>query len=220
METIKEKIIIGDDIKLYLSTRILDLEYNDPMLNDWGIYHLHLGDVTKSDGFIERTGPLLYVRFDANKAYFINVYSHDDWANQDVIKVIHNNWPKSISKFILPGVTSVEKNFSNEEYRSLRNAGASLAISIEPGIIYSMLGGGYATSGTSLEVITTCDYIRKYLRDRETYVRENINQFEKLANEIGINLEPEITFKLIIKENQIFAYDPKSDIEFQIGTFP
>lgn len=218
LETIRGKIMRGDDIKPYLSTKILDLEYNDPMLNDWGIYHLHLGDITRRDGFIERTGPLLYVRFDDKKAYFINVFSHDDWANQDVIKIIHENWPESISKFILRGVTSVEKNFSNEEYRSLRNAGVSLLISIEPGVIYALLGGGYATSGTSLEVITTCDRIRKSLRESEKYVKENIKYLESLANEKGISLEEEINFGLIIKENnKIFAYDKKSDFEFQIG---
>jgi hypothetical protein len=44
------------------------------MLNDWGIHHLHLGTkISKNTGFVERTGPLLFVKFEKNVAYFIGV---------------------------------------------------------------------------------------------------------------------------------------------------
>ena len=44
LKLLKEKIKNGENINSYLSKRILDLDYHDDLLNDWGIYHLHLGD--------------------------------------------------------------------------------------------------------------------------------------------------------------------------------
>lgn len=75
LDILKSKIKKGEDLIPYLSKNILKVNYNDSLLNDWGIYHLHLGK-KKKDNFIERTGPLLFAKFDDENAYFINIYSH------------------------------------------------------------------------------------------------------------------------------------------------
>lgn len=52
--------------------------------------------IWEPNGFVNRTGPVLFARFDEQNAYLINVWSHGNWTNQDMIRIIHNNWPESI----------------------------------------------------------------------------------------------------------------------------
>lgn len=49
-------------MKPYLSTRINDPDYADLMFYDWGVFHFHLGTKPhpKHNGFIKRTGELLF----------------------------------------------------------------------------------------------------------------------------------------------------------------
>ena len=65
----------------HLSRKIVDLDYDDDLLNDWDIYHLHLGTNLHIDGFVKRTGPMLFVRFNEQNAYFKNVMGHGSWTN-------------------------------------------------------------------------------------------------------------------------------------------
>ena len=58
------KIRKGEDLT-HLSKRITDLDYNDALLNDCGIHHLHLGIDVDDSGFDTRIGPLLFVHFDS-----------------------------------------------------------------------------------------------------------------------------------------------------------
>ena len=50
----------GMDLKPYTSTHILNADYADGMLNDWGIFHFHLGTKTGNKGFIKRTDEVLF----------------------------------------------------------------------------------------------------------------------------------------------------------------
>ena len=98
----------GEDIRSYLGKEILDIDYHDEFLNDWGIHHLHLGtNLNKKTGFMGRTGPVLFVRFDKEYAYFINIYDHGAWIKQKIIKILHNNWPKTILQFKMKAVNSL-----------------------------------------------------------------------------------------------------------------
>lgn len=56
LKTIEEKIEKGENITSYLSRRIRHLNIRDSLLDAWGIYHLHLGEKVRNNGFIERTG--------------------------------------------------------------------------------------------------------------------------------------------------------------------
>ncbi|MBD3215725.1 MAG: hypothetical protein GF311_24145, partial [Candidatus Lokiarchaeota archaeon] len=79
-----EKIENGEDINPYLSRGIQWVigisrrknRQRDALLDRWGIKHIHLGTVLRTDGFIERTGPILFVKFDENNAYFLLIKRH------------------------------------------------------------------------------------------------------------------------------------------------
>ena len=78
--------------------------FNDALLNDWGIHHVHLGTTIDSDGFVTRTEPVLFARFDSANAYLIDVLPHGSWSLQRLVKDLYDNWSASIKHFRINGV--------------------------------------------------------------------------------------------------------------------
>jgi len=56
LELIKTKAANGEDLVPHQSTRLNDPSFDDALLNDWDIHHLHLGTTIQPNGFVERTG--------------------------------------------------------------------------------------------------------------------------------------------------------------------
>ena len=221
LSILKRKIENGESLIPYLSTLIKNPNYNDMLLNDWGVYHLHLGEAIDSRGFIERTAPLLYVRFDKEFAYFINVFDHNSWTNKDIIEIIHNNWPKSIEIYRIKGVLGNTNEPNEEELKQLRNSGIVSMIRIidknEDAIIYAPPGGGYATSGTSIDVVMAMDRYTSGIKKIQEYIHEKIDELIKEMKEQGLSFEKEIAFKLVIEDNEFKAVDSKYGIRFKFG---
>ena len=120
-----DKLKPGQDVSLHLSKDALSPTEFDGLLYDWGIYHLHLGEIIDpATGRIERTGPVLFLKIDENSAYLINVYNHgrgikQPWSMQELIQIIHNNWPSIIAKYRFPcGMSSIQRQFL---YRPMKN---------------------------------------------------------------------------------------------------
>ena len=65
----------------------------DLMLNNWGVYHLHISSIVESDGFVKRGGPLLFVSFTSDAAYVIDIMMHGDWNRDHVLEVLASEWP-------------------------------------------------------------------------------------------------------------------------------
>lgn len=68
---IENKIIKGDNLVPFMSDSILKTDFNDGLLNDWNIYHLHLTKQFRTDGFAKRSNYELFVYFTEDTAYFI-----------------------------------------------------------------------------------------------------------------------------------------------------
>ncbi|HEM48573.1 MAG TPA: hypothetical protein ENO27_00040 [Caldithrix sp.] len=212
-----EKISKGDDLFAHLSKQIVNLAYNDSLLNDWGIYHLHLGTTVEPDGFITRTGPVLFARFDDTNAYLINVMVHGNWTKQQMIKVLHNNWPESIKNYRLIDVIGLEHVPTDDDIKIARKFGFNTAVEIEPGVVYTSIGGGYTTSKTSMDVMSTMFHYNRLVEDLEKYVKENSQKYgEILSNKYGYSGK-DLFFKLALQENEYFAYEQNTKVAFSLG---
>jgi hypothetical protein len=73
---LKEKMQSGVDLRPHLSRKLTDPDYVDPMLNDWGVHHFHLGTTLETDGFMTRTGPLLYARVFDDRILCLQILAH------------------------------------------------------------------------------------------------------------------------------------------------
>lgn len=169
---IERKIAIGETLRPHLSTRITNPTYNDPMLNDWGIYHLHLGRNLQSNGFVERTGQLLYARFDGPNAYLLGIVPHHGlWTLKDMIQVMHENWPSTIERYRVKGIASNDAGHTDNEHAAIRNHSANALIHIAPGIVYTGPGGGLTSSGTGMETLRLHDFLQLSVQDMENHIK-------------------------------------------------
>ena len=157
LNTIEQRIRNGESIVPYLHRTIKCLDYDDLLLNDWGIHHLHLGTKTCSDGFVDRTGPLLYVCFgdtidvysstENTKSYFIGILDHQSFIAQILIEIIYDNWPDILRPFQLNGV-GVDGRLSDADIKKLRNGGVNYFLETKDGNLLSPPGGGITTART------------------------------------------------------------------------
>ena len=184
LKLLERKFENGDDVSLHLSKDATSPSEFDGLLYDWGIYHFHLGEVIDNQtGRIERTGPVLFAKVDNENVYCINIYNHgknvqQPWSKQEMLRIIHNNWPQTIAKWKLPdGIELYPENIlpsSDTQYASLRKSGISMPIFIDKGIAYFSPGGGYMSTGHSQEIVRYCQKIHNTLKLNELYVRESL----------------------------------------------
>lgn len=216
LEKIKKRVKNGDNLLPYLSKNLNDLDYDDDMLNDWGVYHLHLGEEIKDSGFVERTGPLLFARFDDEFAYFIDVYEHGVWTKKEIVERIHDNWPDSIKEYRLEDIIGLSQSCNDKERKILRDAGVSTLIEVELGVVYAPIGGGYATDGSSTEVVIECDRYAHILKNYEETIRDNIDKLISAALESGKEIKESLHFVLQFKEKDIIALETNTQIAVKL----
>lgn len=222
LELLEEKILNGLSTVPHLSRNTKSLSETDMLLNDWGIQHLHLGTTLMNDGFINRTGPVLFARFDDNYAYFICIMEHGKghypWARKDMVNIIHRNWPESIKSYLMNGISSMEQPLSDDDIKSLRDSGLSTLTEVAPGFIYRPIGGGYSTAKTSVEARIQSDHWLYAIRFYEKLLRDNIaNIVNALHEKTGTMIGPQIKLSLSIQGLNIYALDVKNQLLIKLG---
>ena len=210
LENIEGIIQGGGNIVPYLSRQIRNPNYNDALLNSWGIHHLHLGTKVEADNFIERTDTLLYCRFEAKQAYFIDILPHGNWTEQQLIKTMHENWPEFMSQFQLKGVMGPQ--LTNDEIRNFRRNRFNCYIKMEDGTIYAPPGGGITGDGSStLAAIKTNSYFHS-VRLAQKKIVNNIDKIAVEALKQGVVLPNPAQFRLNIIGEQFYVVETNSKV--------
>lgn len=201
-----EKLLInirrGVDLNPHLSKRISNLNKLDNLHMDWGIYHLHLGDhIEDKNGFIHRTGDLLFSMFDEKYAYVLGVFPHNAWAEEELLQIIDRNWPHLLSRLEGPLIPQDER-YTEDEINALREAGIMALVPDKNGKPIMPPGGGITTNGTSarakLDSIKIVKGIReferslkqeplKYLEQKSGFNLSELEAHEKLTFELHVN---------------------------------
>lgn len=215
-EALKNKLANGDDVTPYLSNLIFDINFSDQLLNDWGIYHFHLGQEIESTGMINRTGPLLFALVTLDDIYCINIFHHNALTEQEMIRIIHRNWPEIIARFKLNGVCSLEHSVSNRDLTKLRKGGVQAMVEVETGVVYAPPGGGYSTSGAALRTIVESDNYKKMVCLLERHVRDNLTLFTDKLAELGLTPSNPPKFSLLINDSGFLALEKGSNCAFVI----
>jgi len=206
----------GVDLLPRHSRRIKNNDYSDPLLNDWGIFHLHLGASIESDGFINRTGELLYVYRHEEKLYLLDVLKHK-WADRNLVEVIHNNWPTAISKNRVADFNSVENVATTDDIvSSLRNFGLTYIYKTKDGTAYTPLGGGYVTSGGSIESVIGSNTTIHWLKHMETSVDRDKEIFtDKIYKVTGKKLDS-LNLKLIRHDGEFYILETQVGVMYRV----
>ncbi|WP_434707256.1 hypothetical protein J3P75_15000 [Pseudomonas sp. R1-1] len=157
--SLRRKIEDGNDLSPHLSLQIEKVMAKDPLLFDWGIYHLHLGESAhpNNGNFVERTGPVLFGFPTKEIFHAIGIYEHGAWSDSSVIETLHSNWPELTTGAKLHGVASLTGNYTDEDRAKLRAAGVNLITPLSDGTFITALGGGYSTNGISTSGVRAAD---------------------------------------------------------------
>jgi len=178
---LQQKIVNGVDLRPHLSRGHSFLDMLDGLLNEWGVHHLHLGAASPggNSSHVTRTGPVLFARITEQDFYAINVYPHGSWENSSILESLHRNWPESIRNYRLNGVDG--EPLTEKRRRSLRRVNAQVATTVADGTVYMAIGGGVASSGTSMEAAMRSDMLWSDVEQLQVAVQE---QLEKLLPQL------------------------------------
>ena len=99
------------------------------------------------DGFVKRTGPLIFAIFKPGRAYLIDAGAHRDFEREQLIRIIIETWPDDGLAFELKGILGGARAYTDEERAGLRAAGLSSFVQID-GRIFAT-AGGISSAGTT-----------------------------------------------------------------------
>ena len=185
----------------------MDIDFQDCLLNDWGIHHLHLGLNIDESGFVVRTNDLLFVRFTDTAAYLLGILPHGRWAEPYLVEIIHRNWPQSIARYRLNDVIGTDAPQTEEAFRTARKHGYQVFFNPEPGYVYTPVGGGYSTAGTSVRALNDADHHAVWVRHLEKHIRENIDHYVAVLRDSSREVPVAIHFRLLFDENGWYAVE-------------
>jgi len=135
-----------------LSKASIKEDKNDLLLNNWGIYHLHLGSISKNK-FSKRTNLLLFIKIINNKVYFLDIKEHGNFSSIDFIKIMHNNWEEEIKLFRVKDFTNIEPKLNEKEVYKFWKLGINAILTFNDTndieVAYYPIGGGVNINKTS-----------------------------------------------------------------------
>lgn len=193
-EQIRSDIVSGNDLRKYQSRNLKKLDYDDDMLSHWGIQHFHLSHNIESDGFVSRTGDLLFVHFTNSTARILGIFNHRSWCKLDLIEVLHRNWPEHMSQY---KVERSMRPLTEINYKTLRknNANANANVVVEDGTEYIAPGMGVTSNGVPIQATFNSDKLKFMFNGYFDAIVDNLDHIlsyspesQKLS-EITIGLE-------------------------------
>lgn len=201
----------GISLMPHQSDRILNPALNDKLLNDWNIYHLHLGatpDLNKK-GFMGRTSALLYLMISEEDVYCIDVMSHRDFSKQRLLSIVHNNWPHLLEGWKLNSVMAGQ-NISDDDLQKMRKINVNTSIKMDDGTLYYAPGGGYASDGTSLQVVMQANRLYRDCQHLMDLTISNLKTFVDEYHKKFVFLSMPFHFHLQIIRGEAFAREQNS----------
>lgn len=164
----------GADTRRRMTKQIRTAGYNDGLLTDWGIHHMHIGEKVGPDGFIERGGPLLFVFVVGGTAYLLDLLDHGAFADEELIEILHGNWPEVMAARLAPGFVpgSLSPKLTSAQRKKMRQK-FTFATETKDGTIYVPPGGGIVTSGHSVMAVDEANRILNLVHPAEEWAREH-----------------------------------------------
>jgi hypothetical protein len=213
------KVEAGDDLRPFQSTRLEKADFNDGMLNDFGIQHFHLGTGPRptKPGFMGRTEPVLFALVRDDDFYSLGCYAHGAWSQTILLDLIHATWPNVIGSYSpnkasrMP-VLGQSHNYTDAEVEKLRKVGVNTLTQRPDGTIHVSPGGGVTTSGKSGKVAREVVTIKGLCNRVERELRQMIAPMIASGQ-----LSPPLVLKLEQRAAEQFAVLDGDRGEFDLG---
>jgi hypothetical protein len=211
LTVVERKLANGESLRPHLSRRVFRLDYNDALLNDWEIQHLHLGTRVKKNGMVAGTREIVFCILEPDDAYFIQIMDHNSFSEPDLLDIVHANWPQLLQQ--LPLVVGQQRGLGARhgasEIQEMRNARVlSIGVVLTDGTVVAPRGGGYSTTGHSIKAMVTARHWTSMTEQWEQLVHGAIEELIKDARQRDIDIPPVIHFELQEDNGTWFALAP------------
>ncbi len=194
----------------------------DFLLNDWDLYHLHLGKLDQNAKFCARTKDVLFCRITPTDAYLIQIHNHSksSFACRELLTILRDNWIEQYNVQKLQGIISLEKELNDSEYRDLREKGFTTIINID-GDYCVAPNFGIVSSRDSAKDVRIAMYQFEVLNTLQKHIFDNAKMIYDFIIRCNIRHKKpsKIHFKLRhIAKNILIAQDiySKAIIELEI----
>lgn len=204
LSRLEDAVETGVPLWPWHSTRIDNKLFEDQMYNDFGILHFHLGDAFQSDGYIQRTGELLFALVAESEFYELGIFDHGDWCELDLLELVDTNWPTLLDPFTIEALSVAIEPKSADQVKQMRKARINTSFSLASGRIILPPGGGLATDGTSAKAVSYAQHWSKFFRKWEAHVSNEI----ALQIKEGSLEDRDYSVILELEEDQISALIP------------
>ena len=173
---LKSHIESGHHLNAHLSKKVKKLNKKDPMLDNWGVHHFHLGENMK-DEFVKRGDPLVFAVVREHVFYAIGIFRHGDWEKQEIVEIMHNNWSYLFKDCVIKGFDKVE-NLNEEERTAINKNNQNAYVKVSDGTVYAPMGGGRSLSGYNVKANYFQIATERLLRDIENKIQEQLKNSE------------------------------------------
>lgn len=205
-----EKIRTGELLTPHLSKGVFDLSLYDGLWLDWNVHHLHLGEkIDHATGRIERTGPVLFGRFEPDDAYLLGVEQHGAWAKDDVAETVIREWPHLVHEFKeIAGPLAGEPRLTEKGRKNLRSRGHMPLYHAKNGKMYRV-GEGFSTARTRTDAVTRAKKTRRYLLQNEGRIAREFSSWCEQLRAQGVNLPRRVRLLLDVdNESRMCVVEP------------
>lgn len=212
VEAIIQDIEKGELLKKYLSkgaaiaaqiprddTKFQKRRDLDLMLTSWHMHHLHLGRSLGADGFVTRTGDLLFAIFRPNTAYLVDIMPHGSWSSDRLLEIAVDELPAAQAATVVRGVAGLARQDTEAQAQQLRNAAVNTARQIGNRVIMPM--GFMSTAGTSFDASRAADEAIRNLDAFEKNWARDPDAIREACREGGGELDHDPNFVFHIMDN-------------------
>jgi hypothetical protein len=176
----------------------------DLLLNDWNVHHLHLSTAKEADGFVKRTGPLLFAIVESKQAFLIDILEHGSWSRERIAHVMIDNWPNAYFVQHRPVVVSAPA-VSEAERRARRDAGIQTGLVEHHGRHYAIGMGGLTSAATNVQHTRLANLICRGLKAFEEALQEQPDYVAETLRLNDIPVPPVLDVHFILRGDGWFA---------------
>jgi hypothetical protein len=178
-EQVIGEIAQGVDLSPRASRKQREIKvFVDKMLADWGIHHLHLGTALiekgRNKGLIQGDKEILFVYMTYDCAYIIGIYDHSSWAKEEILQIVHDNWPELIEVYRLPRDTELIRDVTEADRLGYRNHNINTFTKVRDALYFSP-GGGLTCGGLGGEDVEKANIVLRATRDLTQWVDDNMD---------------------------------------------
>lgn len=187
LKAFEERAQNGLSLAPFQSEKIKRANYNDMLLNDWGIQHFHLSRRYRDDGFVARSQYQIFAYVTDEAMYMIQIVPHNEedlYSRREMVRIIRDNWPNLLKRFHFKGVTGLTEKLDDHAYGEIRNANITTLLELGENEVYGMIGGGYASNGFSIESLRKADFWINTLGVFQLIVKDNAEWLGKTINQM------------------------------------